>query len=247
MVKPIDADRWLAAQTAEGEYWQQLRGDAGEFTRIVAENAGAAQWAASQIPSPPDGDWVEIGIGPLGIGCLHFVPGADSGRRLIGVEPLPLIDAETLALPEPLMALARAARAQRYEHHQAKGEDTGLPGGGFSLGVCYNVLDHVHDPNAILDELHRLLRPGGTLLLGVDTLSMLSDLKFHAWVKRRYANSIGVRAHPHHFRIAAVRALVAAAGFRVLAERVPRHERWQDLAGHSYRLLMVCERLEAPN
>lgn len=45
--------------------------------------------------------------------------------------------------------------------------DAGLPPGFFDLAVCSEVLEHVPDPVAIVERIHRLLKPGGRLILTV--------------------------------------------------------------------------------
>jgi hypothetical protein len=86
MTEPVSDDRWGEAQVAEREYWQWPAIDAREFVQILAGLAEAAVWASQRFPdeSPPAGDRLEIGIGPIGIGCIHFLPQAAS-KRLVGM------------------------------------------------------------------------------------------------------------------------------------------------------------------
>lgn len=242
MTAAVTLDRWQEAQRAEQSYWDDVLFDAGEFARTLAEKVQASQWWAGRLGGEmPAGDWVEIGIGPLGVGCLQFLP-ETAGRALVGVEPLPLASPDRLRLPPSLAATVRACQAPDYTQVRAMGEDTGLESERFGLAVCYNVLDHVRQPAAILRETQRLLRPGGLLLLGCDTVSALSLLRYHAWVKRRHPDSIGVRAHPFRFFARDLIAMAGRAGFRVLAgnRREPRW--WHETAGRAHRLLLLCEK-----
>jgi SAM-dependent methyltransferase len=46
----------------------------------------------------------------------------------------------------------------------------GLPGlktAAYDLVVCEQVLEHLHDPQLALREMHRVLRPGGRMVIGV--------------------------------------------------------------------------------
>jgi SAM-dependent methyltransferase len=238
----VSVDRWREAQRAEQSYWDELLSDGAEFARTLAEKVYAAAWAERRLPAgPPAGDWIEIGIGPLGVGCVHFLPGA-AGRTLVGVEPLPLLQPDALRLPASLAATVAACQSAGYEHRRAKGEETGLEAGRFGLAVCYNVLDHVHNPTGILDEMARVLRPGGLMLLGCDTVSVASLVRFHAYVKRRFPDSIGVRAHPFRFRTRELMALAERAGFRVLDDNRRQPEWLHAAAGHAHRLLLLCEK-----
>ncbi len=241
----VSIERWQEAQRAEQSYWDDVLSDGAEFARTLAEKVYAAAWTEQRLPAgPPAGDWIEIGIGPLGVGCMHFMGGA-AGRTLVGVEPLPLMAPGALQLPPSLAATVASCQGGGYEHRRAKGEDTGLEAGRFGLAVCYNVLDHVHNPTDILSEIARVLRPGGMLLLGCDTVSLASLARFHGYIKHRHPDSIGVRAHPFRFRTRHLPAMAERAGFRVLDDNRQRPERLHDLAGHAHRLLMLCEKADS--
>jgi SAM-dependent methyltransferase len=116
-----------------------------------------------------------------------------------------------------------------------------LEGGRFGLVAVYNVLDHVHDPAALAGKAHRLLRPGGVLLLGCDVFSLVGIVRFHAYLERREPDSIRVRAHPFRFRPGAwpsSSAPPASASWRALQGQ----RALAVLVGHSRRALMLCEK-----
>lgn len=48
-----------------------------------------------------------------------------------------------------------------------RGSGYGLPfgGGGFDLVTCTDVIEHLRKPEQVLSEIHRVLRPGGELVL----------------------------------------------------------------------------------
>lgn len=79
---------------------------------------------------------------------------------------------------------------------------TPLPSEGFSVCVCLDVLEHV-DPRTLLAEAHRLLRPGGGLLLSVPA---------HAWLW----SSLDVAAgHRCRYSLAMLAGELERAGFVV--------------------------------
>jgi SAM-dependent methyltransferase len=45
-------------------------------------------------------------------------------------------------------------------------EQLGFKDGSFSLVYCFHVLEHVNDPEAVLIELYRVIKPGGVLFIG---------------------------------------------------------------------------------
>jgi SAM-dependent methyltransferase len=238
----VSVERWREAQRAEQSYWDEPPSDGAEFARTLAEKVYAAAWAEQRPPAvPAAGDWLEIGIGPLGAGCIQFLRAA-AGRTLVGVEPLPLLQPDALRLPASLAATVAACRSAGYQHRCAKGEQTGLEAGRFGLAVCYNVLDHVHNPTGILEEMARALRPGGLMLLGCDTVSVASLVRFRAYIKRRFPDSIGVRAHPFRFRTRELMAMVERAGFRVLDDNRRQPEWLHAATGHAHRRLLLCEK-----
>jgi SAM-dependent methyltransferase len=238
----VSVQRWAVAQAAEQTYWDEVVTDDREFLRVLVEKGYVANWVAERVPGGPlDGDAVEIGIGPLGVGCMHFLPGGKR-RTLVGVEPLPLIDEDTLGLVAPFAAVVRACRGLSSTHVRATGEETGLESGRFALGFCYNVLDHVRDPLAVLREMHRILEPGGRILLGVDTRSTLGILRFKLLIQPRHVESILVRAHPFRFREREIARLVESAGFRALVGNGRRPRPFFDFVGRAHRLLLLCEK-----
>jgi len=56
-----------------------------------------------------------------------------------------------------------------------------LRSASFDLAICYDVLEHVFDPMALLAEIHRVLRPDGTALLCVpNAFNLFNRLTFLA-------------------------------------------------------------------
>jgi SAM-dependent methyltransferase len=95
---------------------------------------------------------MDIGPGPLGF------PDACGAALSIGVEPLAeRFAAAGLLIPDS-GALYLAVGA----------EEIPLVSGTVDVALSRNSLDHVRDPAAVVGEVRRLLRPGGTFILNVD-------------------------------------------------------------------------------
>jgi SAM-dependent methyltransferase len=52
----------------------------------------------------------------------------------------------------------------------ARGEQIPMGSGRFDLVICTQVLEYVPDPRAVIAEIHRVLKPGGALLLSVPAI-----------------------------------------------------------------------------
>lgn len=200
----IATARWKEAQAAENEYWTGLTEDT--VRQIFATNTSAAKLLQSWLNENP-ASALEIGVGGLGIGLLGFVPAIPTR---IGIDPLPLVHPDC---PDALTQEIRTRR-QSLRFVRASGESLPLRDASIGLVVCVNVLDHVRNAPQVLTEIFRVLRPGGTFFLAVDTFSYLGWMKWHLWTRHRRANEIMVRAHPYRFLEFHVRNLVRASGFQ---------------------------------
>lgn len=130
----------------------------------------------------------------------------------------------------------------------AQGDVTALPVASASadLVVCWDVLEHLPEPERAVAEIARVLRPGGLAVLALPNILSLKGLVtrftpwwFHVWVYRRVLGdaSAGTEAFdqfPTAFRFVlrprGLQRLVSAHGFRVDAiflyeGPVPRHLR----------------------
>jgi len=89
----------------------------------------------------------------------------------------------------------------------------GHPAERFDMVLIWHVLEHLREPGATLAEAHRLLRPGGRLVVAVPN--------FSSW-QARWAGPAWFHLDPprhlHHFPLAALRRLVERSGFEIVAE-----------------------------
>ena len=91
----------------------------------------------------------------------------------------------------------------------------------FEVITMRQSLEHVHDPREVLRQAHRLLVPGGTLLVWVPNFDSLAFRWFGpAWY------GLDLPRHLVHFTPSTLRRIVAEAGFQVGPLSMVRHSSW---------------------
>jgi SAM-dependent methyltransferase len=212
----VSRERWQDAQDAERGFWSTPRFGLKKFRRAAAGSIETAEWVMPHLKAPP-GDWLEVGIGPLGVGCTHFLGCQGELHTLDPIEPTP---ADVWQLPEPCRALVRSCQ-ESSTRHIGQAEHLDFPDASFTFVAMENMLDHVQDPGAVLAEARRVLVPGGQLYVAVDTFSVLGEARFKLIARARLRDTTFVRAHPHRFSGNDVLRIVATAGFRVTRSETP--------------------------
>ncbi|MBI1749611.1 MAG: methyltransferase domain-containing protein [Acidobacteria bacterium] len=203
---PRDWFRWLLFEIGAGYYTEKLA--TGPEAELRAEFA--------EFLAPPCGARVlDVGCGPGHLarllarrGCR--VTGVDRGRRLLRL-------ARRWAAQDP------EAAARSIEFHRAPAERLPFSGGVFDLTLATTVVYFVAQPAAVLREMVRVTRPGGTV----------ATLDPHASMNRRSVRDFCERRHlgPQD-----TRKLIAWA---IASERCLRFE------AHELRALLVAAGLEA--
>lgn len=100
-------------------------------------------------------------------------------------------------------------------------EPIDAPDAAFDLAICLSTIDYLRDPIAFLREVHRVLEPGGTLLLHAMNLAFLPRRIQLLFGKLPTFNSAagwqgGIL---HEFTLPTLQALVAEMGFAVVERR----------------------------
>ena len=112
---------------------------------------------------------VDIGPGPLGF------PDACGAAVSIGVEPL----AERFAAAGLLLPDSRAI------YLAVGAESIPLVSASADVVLSRNSLDHVRDPDAVVSEVRRILRPAGTFILNVDLDHPATPTEPHTFSEER--------------------------------------------------------------
>lgn len=125
--------------------------------------------------------------------------------------------------------------------------DNDIPGDRFDCIICTHVLEVVTDPDRFVSELHRLLKPGGVLLLAVPHILYDTTVCGELWrftprglrsllVKRFREEDIEIRAYGN--------SLAAAADIRGLAAREFRRKELE--ISDPRFVIEVCARVVKP-
>jgi 2-polyprenyl-3-methyl-5-hydroxy-6-metoxy-1,4-benzoquinol methylase len=146
-------------------------------------------------------DLVDIGTG-TGFFALHM---RNAGWQVNAFEPS-----------------ADARRVAKDKHHlevQEIGKLFDLPGDSADVVTMWHVLEHVHDPNAYIQLIHRVLRDEGMLLIAVPNYQ-----SYDARAYGEYWGAWDVPRHLWHFNPESVFRLLDRHGFKVQKKYVMRFD-----------------------
>ncbi len=168
---------------------EELEKDYGaEQALYHARFADRLRWILSRRPPP---------AAVLDVGCAwgYFLDeGTKRGYEMYGVELSP----------------QTAAFAQRVcpRVHVGTLETAPWPECSFDIVTLWHTLEHLPDPLAVLQRLHRLMKPGAQLFIEVpDAGSRIARAEKERWVHFRPSS------HLYYFDRTTVRALLTRAGF----------------------------------
>jgi SAM-dependent methyltransferase len=123
-------------------------------------------------------------------------------------------------IDEPGLEKARARFGDRVDFRVARGEDLPFDDGTVDVAVLNHIYEHVVDPEGVVADIHRVLRPGGLLYLGIGHRFQVVEphhrLPFLSWLPRpaadRYMRLTGKGDHYYerYYTPAGLRRLFAA-------------------------------------
>jgi len=135
----------------------------------------------------------------LDVGCGRGVTLgalAEQGFEVHGLE----ISAEAARGADPRIEIRIAENLKDAEYRAAS----------FDQVIIWHVLEHLNDPVGTLREAHRILKPGGRLIVAVPNFSSLqARCAGAAWFH------LDLPRHVHHFPLPALQQLLTITGFHV--------------------------------
>ncbi len=152
--RPIDNIRWQASQKLSLQSWEK-KNLTTEREQVERSLLPILQRYAREFPD--DATVMEIGCGPICLTRLlpqrhktYLDPMADDFRRMFPGK-----------LPE------------EGEYLTAFAERIPKPDSSYDLIICLNMISHALNPELVMNEIERLLKPGGKLILSIRLHSQL--------------------------------------------------------------------------
>jgi 2-polyprenyl-3-methyl-5-hydroxy-6-metoxy-1,4-benzoquinol methylase len=189
-------DPALSSERIRALYPDEYYGEPGRKFQPVIEGlvraVGARHISFLSRDLPAGARILDVGCGRgVTLGAL-----AEQGFAVYGLE----ISAEAARGVDPRADIRIAEKLQDAEYRAAS----------FDQIIIWHVLEHLKDPAGTLREAHRILKPGGRLIVAVPNFSSLqARCTGAAWFH------LDLPRHLYHFPLPALRRLLTQTGFRV--------------------------------
>ncbi|MBI4369364.1 MAG: class I SAM-dependent methyltransferase [Elusimicrobia bacterium] len=138
---------------------------------------------------------------------------------------------------EPSPEMAAICRDKNIEVAEAMVEDLEGYDGAFSLLTCFELLEHLYEPEVLMRQAYRLLAPGGVFLA-----TTLNGQGFDIQVLWERSNSVYPPHHINFFNPSSLSRLARRAGFFVEDSDTPGQLDWSIVEGIIHRDRPPAER-----
>lgn len=192
----MDIKRWKKAQEAEIEHEAHGHG----YTPQSHAEAYFEQYWNTDIVELTDKRVLAVGSGT---GMVHSLDIVDHGFAL---DPM-----NSQIYPELTDSLA--------EFVTGAGEALPFSQNEFDAVINFNVLDHTHHPDLVIEEIHRVLKPEGALYFAVNTFEIPKAIR----TRLGYLD----KPHPYHYSSEEIRSLITNNGFEI--DHFNTTRRWSDV------------------
>lgn len=185
--------------------WQMALTPSNAWGRHVVPWASPVRSLIEQqmrhMPSQPpgrQGRLLDVGCGNGGF--LQMAQAAGWSVQGVDFDPIAVAEARRLGLAVDLGGIDQlAAQAQTYDWI-----------------TCSHVLEHVHDPQQLLQSMHQLLRPGGTLWLQTPNIDSIGHRTYGPhWI------GVDPPRHLTLMTLPSLRSALEKAGFQTRFCRLP--------------------------
>ena len=176
---------------------ERLEPEVATGSLVLAEHEARYRWAAAAVAG------LEVVDAGCGVGYGARICAEAGAAAVLGFDASPHAIADADAAAQAWTDRAAAGRV-RYEVRDLL--DTGLSTASCDVAICFEAIEHVADPERALDELHRVVRRGGVLLISSPNPGVypsgnphhvreLEPESLHELLRSRFRN---VRLFPQH-------------------------------------------------
>ena len=195
----------LISQCSQSQYRQSMNEfnipegtlpDSDSVERHFRRTRKWLSWISSKLNKPNH----EIRLLDVGCSSGAFLTIASKlGFQAEGVEPAP--------------QAAQGACSSGLKVHQGFLEDIKFPANTFDIVTMFEVIEHVRDAFPLLNECHRIIKPGGLLMIGTaNTDSWTAGVMKSHW---EYFDISRHGGHISFFNPQSIRVLAERSGFKV--------------------------------
>lgn len=90
-------------------------------------------------------------------------------------------------------------------------ENSNLPSSSFDVVTFFEVIEHLHDPKKYLNEVNRILRPGGLIVLSTGNVDSLEAI-----VRGKQWYYFALKFHLYFFSIKTLKHILNDCGFEII-------------------------------